>query len=65
MFESSLSFRVTEWANKTKVDEAYYTCWQPLAKHFSLTEQSPLAKTETGELPRGPLRLLAIRNECS
>ncbi|XP_052245250.1 homogentisate 1,2-dioxygenase-like isoform X2 [Dreissena polymorpha] len=47
MFESSLSFRVTEWANKTKVDEAYYTCWQPLAKHFSLTEQSPLAKTET------------------
>jgi len=35
MFESSLSFCVTEWANKTKVDEDYHKCWQPLTKNFS------------------------------
>lgn len=34
MFESSLSMAVTEWGNKTKVDDKYYECWQPLKKHF-------------------------------
>ena len=26
---------VTEWGNKTKIDEKYYECWQPLKKHFN------------------------------
>ena len=43
MFESSLSFRVTEWANKTKVDGTYFNCWQPLKKHFT-----PPTSTDTG-----------------
>jgi hypothetical protein len=36
MFESSLSMAITEWANKTKVDEKYYECWKPLKKHFNV-----------------------------
>ncbi|XP_063403520.1 homogentisate 1,2-dioxygenase-like isoform X1 [Mytilus trossulus] len=39
MFESSLSMAVTEWGNKTKVDEKYYECWQPLKKHFTIAEK--------------------------
>ena len=35
MFESSLSMAVTQWGNKTKVDDKYYECWQPLKKHFT------------------------------
>lgn len=35
MFESSLSMAITEWGNKTKVDQQYYECWQPLKKHFT------------------------------
>ena len=35
MFESSLNMAVTEWGNKTKIDEKYYECWQPLKKHFN------------------------------
>lgn len=35
MFESSLSMAITKWGNKTKVDDKYYECWQPLKKHFS------------------------------
>jgi len=34
MFETSLSLVVTEWANKTSLDENYYKCWQTLKKHF-------------------------------
>ena len=34
MFESSLSMAVTDWANRTKVDDKYFECWQPLKKHF-------------------------------
>ena len=26
---------VTEWGNKTKIDEKYYECWQLLKKHFN------------------------------
>ncbi|XP_053396198.1 homogentisate 1,2-dioxygenase-like isoform X1 [Mercenaria mercenaria] len=48
MFESSLSWRVTEWANKTKVDEDYYTCWQPLKKHFTPGQASPSKKEVDG-----------------
>lgn len=36
MFESSLSMAITEWANKTKVDEKYHECWKPLKKHFNV-----------------------------
>ncbi|XP_052808795.1 homogentisate 1,2-dioxygenase-like isoform X2 [Mya arenaria] len=46
MFESSLSFRVTDWANKTKVDENYYTCWQPLKKHFTQPTSSAVQAQE-------------------
>ncbi|XP_060079473.1 homogentisate 1,2-dioxygenase-like [Ylistrum balloti] len=35
MFESSFSFTVTKWGNKTKVDNTYYKCWQSLQKHFT------------------------------
>ncbi|XP_078001453.1 homogentisate 1,2-dioxygenase-like isoform X2 [Glandiceps talaboti] len=37
MFESSLSFALTEWGDKTceTVDDQYYTCWQPLTSHFT------------------------------
>ncbi|XP_046463936.1 homogentisate 1,2-dioxygenase-like [Daphnia pulex] len=40
MFESSLMLAVTEWAEETcsKLDKAYYECWQPLKKHFRIAE---------------------------
>ncbi|KAJ8026408.1 Homogentisate 1,2-dioxygenase [Holothuria leucospilota] len=36
MFESSIGLAVTKWADSAcqKVDEKYFECWQPLAKHF-------------------------------
>jgi len=36
MFESSLSLKVTTWAEKNcqKLDEDYYKVWQGLKKHF-------------------------------
>lgn len=35
MFESSFMFHVTDYAQKTKVDEKYWECWQGLKKNFS------------------------------
>lgn len=35
MFESSLSMAVTKWASENKVDDTYFSCWQPLKKHFT------------------------------
>ncbi|KAK3097778.1 hypothetical protein FSP39_013103 [Pinctada imbricata] len=35
MFESSLSMAITPWGNQNKVDDKYFTCWQPLKKHFN------------------------------
>ncbi|XP_061171238.1 homogentisate 1,2-dioxygenase-like [Saccostrea echinata] len=35
MFESSLSMAVTKWANENKVDDKYFSCWQPIKKHFT------------------------------
>ena len=48
MFETSLSMAVTEWGNKTKVDEAYHECWQPLKKYFSLS--TDLHNNDIGKL---------------
>ncbi|XP_049318622.1 homogentisate 1,2-dioxygenase isoform X10 [Bactrocera dorsalis] len=38
MFESSLSLRITKWAEKTcqKLDEQYFECWKGLKKNFNI-----------------------------
>jgi homogentisate 1,2-dioxygenase len=49
MFESSFNMVVTDWANKTCVDENYFKCWQPLAKHFD-----PNWKPSSSSIKNGP-----------
>ncbi|XP_070569122.1 homogentisate 1,2-dioxygenase-like isoform X1 [Ptychodera flava] len=54
MFESSLSFALTQWGDKTccSIDEDYYKCWQTLQSHFtgpkdSMAEQKQEAQPES------------------
>ena len=46
MFETSLSMAVTKWANENKVDDKYFSCWQPLKRHFT----GPRGEDEIGRL---------------
>ena len=49
---------VTEWGNKTKIDDKYYECWQPLKKHFNESNAE-------GEIFLHTCRLLQIMTNLS